>query len=142
MSSQITLSINLQQGALAFSIIYPLLTLVIKLSVLMLYRRLFTMRIKYFATGWWFNVLFASAFTISVIADALTECKTVSQLWDPNAPPEDCRTESAVSLYVFTVLNGVSDLCILSLPGPVVWGLQMPIRRKIATSCIFLLGFL
>ena len=108
----------------------------------MLYRRLFTMNIKSFAICWWLNLFYAFAYTISLISDSLSQCKTVPELWDLNHPPSDCRTGSAVSLYVFAVLNGVSDICILSLPIPIVMKLQMTIRRKIAVLGIFMLGFM
>jgi len=109
----------------------------------MLYRRLFTMNIKSFAIGWWFNLFYAFAYAISVIADSLTQCKHVPELWwDPATPAGDCRTVSAISLYFFAVLNGLSDILILSLPIPIVIKLQMPKNRKIATLGIFLLGFM
>ncbi len=38
------------------------------------------------------------------------------------------------------VLSFVGDLIILSLPIPMIWGLQIDTRRKAALSAMFLLG--
>ena len=112
------------------------------MSILMLYRRIFGVGNAYFRNGWWLNVFFAYGYTVALVEDTLTQCAKVEQLWDPNAPPEACRTSSPVSLYVFAGLNSFSDLWILSLPIPIIWGLQMPRRQKLVTCGLFLMGFL
>ena len=40
----------------------------------------------------------------------------------------------------YAITDLITDVMILSLPVPMVWGLHMPTRRKVSVSCIFLLG--
>ncbi len=52
-----------------------------------------------------------------------------------------CRPNFALAKIVGAV-NAAIDLTILLLPVPMVWGLQMPRKRKIAVSGIFGMGLL
>ncbi len=53
-------------------------------------------------------------------------------------------SESCNKTRVLVVIQGVgsvvSDLFLLILPLPAVWKLNMPIKRKLAVSSIFLVG--
>ena len=42
--------------------------------------------------------------------------------------------------FAFIVTDVATDFFVLFLPLPVIWGLQMPPRRKLALSAVFLLG--
>ena len=44
--------------------------------------------------------------------------------------------------YIQGVFNVVSDFYLLLLPVPVVWNLQMPLRKKIGILTIFTTGLL
>lgn len=50
-----------------------MVTFAVKLWVLMLYRRVFTMNFKSFAIGWWLNLFYAFAYTVALIADVLAQ---------------------------------------------------------------------
>ncbi|MCJ1346583.1 hypothetical protein MMC31_004801, partial [Peltigera leucophlebia] len=47
-----------------------------------------------------------------------------------------------VMTYVQGIFNIVSDFYVLVLPLPVVWKLQLPLRKKIAVSAVFMTGLL
>lgn len=44
--------------------------------------------------------------------------------------------------YATALTNMITDMCILTIPLPMIWKLQMPTQQKIAVSGIFLLGAL
>ncbi|KAL8783100.1 MAG: hypothetical protein Q9213_004857 [Squamulea squamosa] len=44
-------------------------------------------------------------------------------------------------LTVFTATDILTDLLIIAMPVPMIWSLQMSVRRKIAINAMFLVGF-
>ena len=133
---------KMPQLAFAFVITYPLLTCAVKVSTLMLYRRIFTMGVKSFRIGWWSNLIYVSCYTVAILVTILTLCKPIRNFWSLAPQLEACPHETEVPDIVFGVLNGLGDLFILSLPMPVVWRLQMRRSNKIAVCGMFLLGSL
>lgn len=52
----------------------------------------------------------------------------------------DTCTRSRVIIVIQGIGNVVTDLFLLILPLPAIWTLQMPLRRKLAVSAMFLVG--
>ena len=75
----------------------------------------------------------------AVISDFLT-CRPLSKVWNPHESGV-CENPTE-SLIAFSTCNMATDLIIISLPLPMIWGLQMATRRKIGLTIIFALGFL
>ena len=98
------------------------------------------MRIPLFKWGWWANIVYLFGWSVAIYTVELTTCKPISDFWNPQTQ-DVCRV-SYVPGIVLGALNALSDLGILLLPMPVVWGLQMGTKQKVATSGIFLLGSL
>lgn len=44
--------------------------------------------------------------------------------------------------YVMAAFNVLSDFYLLAIPIPVVWKLQLPLRRKVGVIAVFMTGFL
>ena len=130
------------QFAFAFAINYSLLVNAIKISTLMLYRRIFTLKPGWFRIGWRLNLVYIFCYNIAILGGILNICKPIQSLWSINPPPGACPHKARVADMSFAALNGLGDLFILSLPIPRVWNLQMPPRKKIAICGIFLLGSL
>lgn len=82
-----------------------------------------------------------------VLADSLViflavclYCIPISHLWDPIVPGK------WVNRTLFTTLGSskllVTDLIMYIMPMPVIWKLQMNLRRELELLAIFLLGCL
>ena len=113
----------------------------IKLSVLLLYRRLFLGRIFGFYSLamcilivlWSFAFFFATAFQCGTRISAWwTSVKTIDQYCD----------KTAVLELGFGISDVITDLMVLMIPLPIIWKLHMSNSNKAALSGIFLLGFL
>ncbi|MCJ1233376.1 hypothetical protein MMC14_001332, partial [Varicellaria rhodocarpa] len=128
--------------AFAFAINYSILISAIKVSTLILYRRIFIVAPKHFKIGWWFNLVYLFSYNIAILGGLLSICQPISALWKLSPQANACPHETEVADISFAVLNGLGDMFILSLPIPVVWNLQMPPRKKFAVFGIFLLGSL
>lgn len=111
---------------------YPL----VKLSILLLYLRIFpTPRFRQFC---WGGIVFISCMGVANTLVAIFACNPVQGFYDMSVP-STCIND--VQFYWATaVLNVVTDLYILLLPMPMVWGLQTTLKRKLAIAMIFVLG--
>ena len=113
----------------------------IKLSVLLLYRRLFvgpifnlySLAMCGVIALWSLSFFFALAF----------QCGThIAASWTSLAMIEAyCDNTSALNV-AFVVSDVITDVMILIIPLPIVWRLQMSTANKIALTGIFLLGML
>lgn len=69
----------------------------------------------------------------------LTVCTPVAYYYDKSIPGGMCKDQS-VSGSVNGGLSLLGDICILAMPLPMIWHLQMNRRRRIALLGIFMLG--
>lgn len=81
-----------------------------------------------------------SAYGVSFIVVFCTNCQPISHSWNPvdGGHCKDVSIEEIVSVSV----NMVIDSMIVVMPMPLLWGLQMPIRKKIAITFLFSLGLM
>lgn len=119
------------------SITWLVATVCVKLSVLLLYTRIFSTR----AFRRWSYGLMAmvGCYFVAFMALFMTICEPIDQLWNP-VPDGKCR-DTSIQEFTSVSFNLVTDLVILILPLPWLWGLQMPLRNKIAVSIMFCIGF-
>ncbi|MCJ1345873.1 hypothetical protein MMC31_004082 [Peltigera leucophlebia] len=107
-----------------------------KISVLLLYKRIFVN--KGFQIMVWCSIGIVTAWTVAFTFALLFSCMPISSHWDPTIA-FTCVNE--ISLFTAALSTDViTDGLILLLPIYNVWQLQMPLHRKIAVICIFLLG--
>ncbi|MCJ1246595.1 hypothetical protein MMC30_003804 [Trapelia coarctata] len=110
-----------------------------KFSVLMFYRRIFRGRL--FSIASWSLIAAVIAWTIAFFFGNLLECIPISINWTGSGSDDTCVNE--VPMYLAQAYADVAtDVLILVLPMPMIWKLQMPMRRKVAISGIFFLGAL
>lgn len=112
-----------------------------KMSILLLYLRIFspdrwTRLFIYLGIG---VIFIYYTVTASVLVGLCIPRK--GENWPRALLSSRCR-DSMVITYVQGVFNIVSDFYVLVLPLPVVWKLQLPLRKKIAVSAIFMAGLL
>ena len=114
---------------------------VIKMSVLLLYRRLFVGRsFNYYSLVmcaviflWSVGFFFAFAFQCGVdLSSSWTSAQATKQ-----------KCVDIIALYLgYAVSDVLTDVLVLATPIPIVWKLQMSFSNKIGLTCIFLLGTL
>lgn len=122
-------------------ILYGPIIFVTKLSILLLYLRVFapsTKRKTYFFIQIliWLNLLFYLASTLVKIF----ECTPRSKIWHRDTPGTCININSLITTA--SIFNVVSDFLILLLPIACVWRLQMKLTKKLGTSAVFAAGAL
>jgi len=113
----------------------------VKLSILFFYRRIF--RGKIFDIVSWMMIAATILWTVIFEFLYIFRCGTnFSAGWvSIKELQEYCNDENARQIG-FSVTDVFADLVLLVLPMPIVWRLQMPIKRKLAVSGVLLLGSL
>ncbi|KAL9012582.1 MAG: hypothetical protein Q9173_002664 [Seirophora scorigena] len=130
-----TLTIGLK-NFFASALVWAFATCFCKMSILFLYIDLFPKRP--FRRAVYITMGFVVAFGLSLILTGLLICKPIEFNWDKSL---DGRCGSTVGEEIaFAAVNMVIDGVIVFLPTPVIWRLQMPVRKKIGVSCMFGLG--
>lgn len=109
---------------------------IIKISILLLYLRIF-------ATGrfqkiTWCCIAFVAMVGISNALVAIFACRPIRGFYDKSV--KAFCIDSVSFYWANATLNVVTDAIVLLLPMPVIWRLQMPLRRKIGLSLLFILG--
>jgi hypothetical protein len=110
-----------------------------KLSILLFYCRIFAVpRVRYVAK---LLVVVIFLWCTTVVLSAFLLCRPFALNWDPAIANGHCGNR--VLSYILTgVLNILTDLLVLCLPMPVIWGLQMRIVTKVGLVAVFGTGFL
>ncbi|KAL8659359.1 MAG: hypothetical protein Q9226_000479 [Calogaya cf. arnoldii] len=113
----------------------------IKVSILLFYRRLFPSEAT--TTSWRMcnlALMVASvAFCLISVFGSGFACTPVAYIWDTTIRGRHCI--NLIALARFTCITGfVTDILILTLPIPIVWGMHLNRSKKIAVSGVFLLG--
>lgn len=112
--------------------------MLVKAAVVWMYTRIFS--IQQFRR-WAYAVLaIVAAYGVAFLAVFLSRCYPVSQEWDPK-PWGHCVDFYWEQLLSIT-LNIVVDSIIIILPMPMLWGLKLPVRSKIAITLMFSLGLM
>lgn len=110
----------------------------IKTSMCLLYLGIFPMRS--FQISVYIAIAICNAFALMVILSTTFICIPVKMSFDPTVQGH-CGNRNALWLII-GILNILTDLLVVILPIPVVWGLQIPQKKRIALVGIFSLGLL
>ncbi|KAJ5591820.1 uncharacterized protein N7459_002189 [Penicillium hispanicum] len=108
----------------------------IKLSILALYKRLFStrnMNIAVNAVG-----LFVIIWTVAIIVTGALQCIPINKYWDSSI--QGSCMDTAKFYYGQQIPNILTDLVILLMPLKVVWGLPIGKSQKLLLSGVFLVG--
>ncbi|KAK5659633.1 hypothetical protein OQA88_837 [Cercophora sp. LCS_1] len=121
----------------ATSTLYCLGIMLIKLSLLLFYLQLAidTTCRRLVCVLIWVVVSYSIASMVVVVFS----CYPVSKSWDPTIQGGRC-VDLPVLYLANLSLNSATDLAVLLLPGPLLWGLRVPLRDKIALSAVFMTG--
>ena len=111
-----------------------------KLTVLLLYRRIFTGDV--FRRVVWIGYAIVFAWTVGFFFASLLQCWPISINWTGFGGDTAYCVNSNIMLVAHAWSDCFTDVAILAMPLPCIWGLQMKTRHKIGVSAIFLLGLL
>ncbi|KAL8863087.1 MAG: hypothetical protein Q9178_000461 [Gyalolechia marmorata] len=107
-----------------------------KLSILALYLRIFTTkpyRYATYATAVFLGLIWLASFIL-----AFAECTPFQYSWDKSI--QGHCINYFITFRLIGGLNLLSDVAILILPLPVIWGLQTSANQKIGLTITFLTG--
>ena len=128
------------QLEIASQITYNLSMTAARGSVLMLYRRIFTLKNPFFRTTWWMCMVAVVGYSIALFVTLGLQCSPypVKMLW---LHPEKCHTSTRDPM-ILGFLNAALDFCVLLLPLRMVWNLKMSKRQKGLVCGLLSLGLL
>ena len=112
----------------------------VKISLLLLYRHLFTSKRLHLLiklTGW-----FMIAWGISFVGVAIFSCNPIYACWEFELQAEAYCINNQAWYIAMAIPTILTDILILYMPIRQIWKLQLDRRSKIALTFIFLLGSL
>lgn len=123
-------------------LLYAPTALFAKLALLLLYLRMFSVsrRTRYMIQfGIVCNVAFYTGIFIFMCA---VYPPRSGQSWLEAVSTDYFRRVSTTSSLIQGFFNVASDIYLFVLPMPVLWKLQLPLRKKIGLSTVFMAGLL
>ncbi|KIW00117.1 uncharacterized protein PV09_08299 [Verruconis gallopava] len=119
--------------------LYTFLVVFTKISILLLYLRIFTS--KQFKWQCGILITIVACFGISCIVSTGLYCRPIDYVWlgwdgQHKATCVDINAQT----YSLAGINMTLDIIIFILPIPQLWGLQMHIKKKIAVASMFAVG--
>lgn len=120
---------------LAFTISYNFLFI----TILALYIRIFPNR--WLQKASLYLEVFVTVYCWMNIIIIIFQCRPTAFFWDKTIPGGHCIHQSLVYFINSTILT-VMTLTIIFLPVPVLWGLQMPLGKRIRAILAFIVGAL
>jgi hypothetical protein len=119
-------------------VIYNLATPLVKISLLLMYKRIFAsptmQRVCFFA------LIFMVGYAISFPLALALSCIPVPKFWDQSIPGR-C-IEQHLADPIMGAVNIATDIFLLCLPMPAIKSLQLPRRQKRLLYGVFCLSFL
>lgn len=81
------------------------------------------------------NVLFY----LTMLFFLMFQCVPLRKVWDFRVPGK-CVKDKLIVNIISGVINTASDIIMIIIPQPVIWGLTMEKKKKWGLSIIFMLG--
>ncbi|KAI2793307.1 hypothetical protein POX_b03361 [Penicillium oxalicum] len=116
--------------------IYTVNVMLIKLSILALYRRLFSTR--YMTLAVYCMGVFVILWTVSICVAATLNCIPVARFWDRSLAGACIDPDKFY--YGAQIPNIVSDVLLLLMPQGLVWSLPVAKSQRLLLSCVFMVG--
>ncbi|RMZ36810.1 hypothetical protein CA14_006533 [Aspergillus flavus] len=119
-----------------FQIFYILAPPTVKLSLLLLYRRIFL-------SSRFLKIVYTIGAIVSIWAIIMTflaifNCKPISAFWTGQG---ECIPFKQFAIG-YAIVNIITDLAVWLMPIPNMWKLQLPTAQKVALTLIFVLGLI
>lgn len=113
-----------------------------KISVLLLYARIFGLSHGNFRTNLWATGAVTIAYPLTVMVGLLVACQPISHYWTRLAGESEgrCIVNTDLFFVALAIANLVINVWILVIPIPQILKLQMSVRNKAAVCGLMLLG--
>lgn len=119
-------------------ILYTCCSTAVKMSILLLYRRIFVTRVFGIITALLGTVLMI--WSLCILLLQIFFCKPIHDFWEPT--DEKHCLDGPVAYLAISVSNVIWDFTLLLLPLPMIWSLNMTKKRKLQLCAVFLVGIL
>ncbi|KUL92522.1 hypothetical protein ZTR_02635 [Talaromyces verruculosus] len=121
---------------LSFECVYCTTVGIIKISILLMYRRIFPTRGFRIAATILGSIVIG--WVIAIICVSVFQCTPIAKAWDFSL------SGTCINLKGSFIGNGVpnilTDIAILALPVRIVWGLHASVTHRLSVIVVFLLG--
>ena len=122
---------------------FVLVHLAIKISILLLYKRIFALTSQRFRYVWYSVLTYVIICAIIGLAISVTLCEPVRFTWEQALGTISGTCPHLISGRMRAAMPlMVGDVMILVMPIPMLWSLQMKLSRKIQLIALFGIGFL
>lgn len=128
-----------RKALFADQLIYATSIATIKISILLMYRRIFPT--TKFSIATYVVGAVVIVWCIAVVLVSIFTCIPVQNFWE-SEQIASCHVNSLSAYLANAVPNIITDVTILCLPMPMVWNLQLSTFRKVEISAAFLAGSL
>ena len=118
-----------------FQALYGPVCLAIKLSVLLLYRRIFTTVPRAFKLCLWSLFGLFIAWGLGVFFKDVFETVPVNAVW--TVKPGAKWIDPIAAFFITGIINAILTLAAIILPMPLIWQMHMRIGKKLGLCAIF-----
>ncbi|KAL8811170.1 MAG: hypothetical protein Q9200_002005 [Gallowayella weberi] len=126
----------------ARSYLYVLGTMLAKLSLLLFLYRIFRVERKFQIAAWALGTILV-VWTVISFCLMIFACRPLKASWDITAqldPKTKCKPAAYNTLNIQGICNILTDFGLLFLPIPMVWRLQMSLKKKLGVAAVFATG--
>ncbi|KAM0201597.1 hypothetical protein ACHAPI_001642 [Fusarium lateritium] len=135
--------VNVFKIVYAEPFVYALAVTSVKISILLLYRRLFPLGIhnnRVYTLMFWTAAFLTSVYPFILWITMAFACRPVSHFWNQYLGAPGKCIDVKLFFLVLGIMNMVNDIIILTVPIPRIWTLKMNNKTKVSVICIMLLG--
>ncbi|KAH8846403.1 hypothetical protein MCOR27_008185 [Pyricularia oryzae] len=126
------------QWVYANALVYTVATLCIKVTLVLLIARVFSIK-RHIVWRIYSGIFVFTLYTIAVLLAKVFSCTPFASYWDVTVQPEYCIDRSKM-WKIDSTMAVITDLAILVLPASLVMPLRLPLAKKIRISGLLGLG--
>ncbi|KAF4424714.1 hypothetical protein F53441_14224 [Fusarium austroafricanum] len=123
--------------------VYAFAVTSVKISILLLYRRLFPLGIeknRLYTMMYWTASFLTAVYPFILWITMAFACRPVSHFWNQYKGSKGTCIEVKMFFLVLGIVNMLNDITILTVPISRIWALHMNNKTKVSIICIMLLG--
>lgn len=122
----------------AGELLYTFSNTTIKLSILVMYRRLLPSPLT--DMGGIILGLVSLSWCLAVVLVTIFQCSPQWKVFDPLGPTPGHCIEDTKFFVANSIPNIITDILIMGLPTYQIWKLRLPPSQKVAVAAVFLVG--
>ncbi|KAI9708199.1 MAG: hypothetical protein M1820_004153 [Bogoriella megaspora] len=121
--------------------LYDLSITLPKFSVLFFYERVFGSTKQSFRYSVWFGQFLVAGWIVSAFVSTIWQCTPIRKAYAPQEVSGGHCIDVNKGWYGTGIASVIIDLYILVLPIPVLWRLQVTLKRRLAVIGVFVCGY-